>query len=442
MRLITKYILIFNFLLCTLLSQAKDYSLTATNSDPASLDKMYLIQVSGLAQKKIDSAQAKQGVYKFSIPEKLAKKRMYKLQLGQVNPMAADPNKFLEVIANEEDITLRFEKGNLSTAVFESSKENQNYAAFKADFIPTEQLLASLLQATALYPKDQAFYPTLRSEYQRIDSLRSALIAKHTAPEFGFSSELIQSELNMQLSPDVPVQLHAKFLEVNHFSNIDWHNPALVNTEIIPRKLFQYFNLIQARQMQPQQLEKKVQDLVKQITTLAQDNFEMLNFISQLFQNMFQYSLPNVYYYTKAQFDFSEVQVIATERGKKVSLREFSTSKALYRIAYLFSSVTPNYPEAIAYLQQLQAKNKEVHSFYFSFDTQSSTYIDLKTNKQIPAETIEVHDSYNAELARQLGAYNLPLFVVLNSQNEISYFTDNLDALKEFTVGVNLRVHP
>jgi hypothetical protein len=427
------FIITFLFFSSTI-TFSKEYELKINTTGNKS-QKAYLTKVRGFEFTVIDSVEKSNNFYLFKLKPEIVEKGVYKLRIGK------DFYNTTDVLFNNEDIEANVKGDSLVNIEFSKSVENIEYRKFYLQFVPTSELLGSLLNTILLYPKDDDFYPVIEKEYKRVYNLRENLINDVVSQNL-FASDLIEADIDPIPELMLPVNLQKQYLITNHFNNLDFSKEDLINSEVIPRKVFKYFNLTGINRADRQRQEAFMKQLAVDLMYKAQNNYKMLAFLSDMLQNMFKPSLPGVYYYVKSNYEMQQAPKLQVAKvgqeapGIDISSlnlpkKDIKSMVAAYKLIYFFTTNSKNNLKTI---DLIKSHKTGINYEYLlvNLDRDAMRYIDYKTKHSLPKNLISEKKSFETKAAIDYGVYAAPLVVIMDEDNKIVYRDSSLEKLKEF----------
>jgi len=229
----------------------------------------------------VDTIKCSQDKFEFNFESSRFEKGMYKLILNR--------EQYINLIINQENISFQTDLSFLYDSLhFFESDENAAYYNYLKFRDLCSYKLEFLYPIITRYPEENEFYKTTEEEFVNVQNelIDHAANVSNKTPDL-FAVKLINADMNIPIDPDMPESEHNNHLKIHFFDNIDFDDPELLNSDLLPSKIITYLGLYRNPQLSKFQLEDEFIKAVDLTLTLVQPMTECMNlFLNILFPDL------------------------------------------------------------------------------------------------------------------------------------------------------------
>jgi peroxiredoxin len=258
-----RFALSFLFLSISLTISAQEYKISGTVNGLDSAD-VYLMRITGDNRSIVDTAKSDYtGSFEFSLEQDFP--------VGQYAVLPG-PGQMVEIIFNKENI--RFvatgTSGNDQVQIIESIENliYYDYLNVKGMNLYKLDLLYPVLE---YYPRSDKFYQTTLTKVKllqnEITERGKTLVEENPTT---FTAKLIEVDKPVFADPGLSQNQQNQFLKSHYFSDEDFMDTLLLNTNILTGKIISYLTLYQDQSMTQEVLEEQ---LVVAVDTILEKAF-------------------------------------------------------------------------------------------------------------------------------------------------------------------------
>ncbi len=241
----------FSIFLLWFPAMAQEYSINGTITGLENKE-VYLLRISGDQRRVIDTAQTDlTGSFEFPLPSDFP--------VGQY-AVITGPGRLVELLFNHENIRF-ITTGNSKDDQVQIIESIENmiyydYLDIKGTNLYKLDLLNPVVQ---YYPKDDPFYEKTLAKVRLLQSQVSERAAEliQNNPNT-LSASVIRVDQPIFANPELSLEEQTAYLKANYFSDTDFLDTLLLNTNILTGKIIAYLTLYQKKGMSQEQLEDQL----------------------------------------------------------------------------------------------------------------------------------------------------------------------------------------
>lgn len=199
-------------------------------------------------------------------------------------------NKKLDLLFNYENIIFESNVSDpINSIVVKESIENKTYYKYLLRKNYDQYRLELLQPVLMYYPKTDAFFKTISSEFQSIQKglsefTRDLLYRNKDT----YAAALITMEQKPLLLPDLNPDQQQMYLREHYFESVKFDNESLLRSNVITTTVLSYLSLYQNQNLSKDQLEDEFIKAVDVLLTHTKSNIEIHNFVINYLINGFE----------------------------------------------------------------------------------------------------------------------------------------------------------
>lgn len=199
-------------------------------------------------------------------------------------------NKKLDLLFNYENIIFESNVSDpINSIVVKESIENKTYYKYLLRKNYDQYRLELLQPVMMYYPKTDAFFKTISSEFNNIQKglsefTRDLLYRNKDT----YAAALIVMEQKPLLLPDLNPEQQQMYLREHYFESVKFDNESLLRSNVITSTILSYLSLYQNQNLSKDQLEDEFIKAVDIILTHTKSNIEIHNFVIDYLINGFE----------------------------------------------------------------------------------------------------------------------------------------------------------
>ena len=363
--------------------------------------------------------------------------------------MFLERNCFADFIFNKEEIELltEFDHPMDSLQVLNSTENKLYYEFLRAD--QQLQLKLELLNPlTTYYPKEDNLYASIADKFDKVQSERDSII---TGIMNDYPKSFVAEVVSFMRSPIIPSDLSEgekmRYMQVHYFDKVNFSNPDILHTDILPTRLITYLSLFSNRAFNQQQLESAFKGAIDMLMTRPFENQLVKEFVIEYLVGGFEkYGFENVILHIAENYkdetaceneerksdlqtrleNYKKLAVgktapdisIPNEKGTTIKLSEIESE---YIMLIFWASWCPHCVEWMPQIKDLydNQKKKKMEVMSISLDKDETEWKKYLNEQNFTWHNCSELKSWNSKVALDYNIYATPTMIVVDKNRTI-----------------------
>jgi thiol-disulfide isomerase/thioredoxin len=304
-----------------------------------------------------------------------------------------------------------------------------------------------LIPITSWFPREDDFYDLAAAKFMKLQNERDDWILKMAAEH---PDAFVTKMLLFQRNPSIPFGLteesKTRFMQQHYFDRIDWKDPELLRTDLIPLKIINYLTVYSNRNYTQRQLEAAFKEAVDNLLSRPFNDALLKEFvIGYLVKGFEKYGFEEVIvhiaenYQDDAACEHTERKgdlasrlenfkklavgktapdfVIPGENGHPI---HFSDFRSEYLLVIFWATWCPHCTEWLPQIDQLyRTKKNSVEVLTISLDQDEKQWKEYLTEKKFTWYNGCDFKGWNGEMTLDFNIYATPTLIVLDRKRKI-----------------------